>query len=145
MKALLGSSLMLSWLEGKWEGDEYKEEFVAIGMSKSCELVQSCGTVEVASPEDGKWKRFRAGRFGWSVSCECLVSDAENPLEELMRDGAPVRIRLAVGGGGRAYEGDALISEMRMTGRLHDMATYRIGLTGCGELRRGRPTPDPSL
>lgn len=47
---------------------------VAIAASKTCELTILTDTDPVASPSDGKWKRYIIGRSSWKVTTGHLVT-----------------------------------------------------------------------
>lgn len=136
-----GSRLLLGWIDYPWneENEDYDEVFRVFGFAKSCELSQSRETKEIANPTDGQWKKYIAGRCDWSCSCECLLSSDSSAVEEIFRSGQPVEILLR----GRyiadwrfigSYRGEAIITSLKITGRIHEMATYSISLKGTGEL-----------
>ena len=127
MGKILGSDLLLGWKPA--EG-----EYRVFGCSKSCEVSEERDTVEVSSPASGIWRGYVAGRCGWSCSCECLMSDDSDGLEEAFRLGKPVEVSMKRRNGQVRYSGHAIITSLKSTGRLHEMATYSVRLKGTGEL-----------
>ena len=109
-------------------------EYRVFGCSKSCEVNEERETMEVSSPTSGIWREYHAGRCGWSCSCECLMSDETDELEEAFRLGKPVAVSLKKRDGQTRYSGKAIITSLKSTGRLREMATYSVRLKGTGEL-----------
>ena len=103
--------------------------------ARSCEIDEKSDVVEVASPTSARAREYIAGRTSWTMRCECLLAKDESVVEGLFRSGEAfwVQCRHRDNTGCR-YRGKAFITSLRTTGRLHDMATYSIGLQGTGEL-----------
>lgn len=123
---ILGSNLIL--------GTETGGTFSPVAYSRSCEINEDRDTIETASPHSGQWREHRAGRCGWTMTCECLLSDNESALETAFRIGAPIPVTCRARDGSFRYSGNAIITSLRISGRLHEMATYSISLQGTGEL-----------
>ncbi|MCM1372948.1 MAG: phage tail protein [Bacteroides sp.] len=128
MEKLQGTHLILGY-------QDEEGEFHAFAYARSCEIKQKSDTVEVASPSSGRWKEFIFGRCEWTATCECLLSDDESETERRFREGLPVTVCLRTRGkSGDMYKGEAIITSLSLSGRLHEMAGYTIGLKGTGEL-----------
>lgn len=116
-------------------GRETSGSFAAFGYSRSCEISEQRDTIETASPTSAQWKDYKSARCSWTMTCECLLSDNETVLETAFRQGIPILVTCRPRGeSGYRYRGYAIITSLRASGRIHEMATYSIGLQGTGEL-----------
>lgn len=63
MAAILGHNLLIS------------TDGMVIGAAKSCNVSIKSDSIEVASPNDGRWKHHREGRMEWKVSTNYIYVD----------------------------------------------------------------------
>lgn len=63
MTAILGHNLLIS------------TDGMVIGAAKSCNVSIKSDSIEVASPNDGRWKHHREGRMEWKVSTNYIYVD----------------------------------------------------------------------
>lgn len=63
MTAILGHNLLIS------------TDGLVIGAAKSCNISIKSDSIEVASPNDGRWKHHREGRMEWKVSTNYIYVD----------------------------------------------------------------------
>lgn len=116
-------------------GTESYGTFSAFAYARSCEVDEQRDTIEIASPTSAQWKEYLAARCSWKMACECLLSDNEAVLEAAFRNGTPVLVTCRHRNNiGYRYRGYAIITSLRVSGRLHEMATFSIGLQGTGAL-----------
>lgn len=111
-----------------------------IGMSLSCDLSVACDMQEFSSFLSGRAKRFRAGRYSWTVNNEALVaSDVADSGELLdaLKNGTRMRIAMSVGlpdGSEHVVSGWVLVAGWSKGAPLSGMATYKVAFQGDGEL-----------
>lgn len=103
--------------------------------SRGCEISESRDTIEYSSPTSGIWREHLPGRCSWSATVDCLLSDDARLTEQAFRDGTMLDVVCKGGEAGYAYKGKAIITQLRASGRIREMASYSISLKGCGELR----------
>jgi TP901-1 family phage major tail protein len=127
MSKILGTNLLLGHL--------IDGAFSAFAYSKACTIDEQADTIEISSPTSGKWQEFLTSRFSWSMSCECLLSSDNSTIEDAFRKGEPIEVSCRNRDtAGKEYRGRAIITNLRATGRIHEMSTYSITLKGTGKL-----------
>ena len=128
MGKILGSNLIL----GTVENGVHK----AVAYSKPCTVEEKREMTEVSSPTSGRWKEYVPGRVERRVTCECLLSDDISTLESAFMAGTPLTVSIRQrSGAGKGWRGQVLITSLRIAGRLHEMASLSVEMTGCGEWR----------
>lgn len=128
MSKIQGTNLILGHHDGN-------DAFKAFAYARGCEIDLQADMIEIASPSSDMWKEFIAGRCEWSMTCECLLAKDESEIEGIFRAREPIKVscRLRDGSGYR-HTGNAIINSLKLSGRLHEMASYTIGLKGTGPL-----------
>lgn len=133
MSKIHGSNLILG---GVKDGT-----FAALAYAKSCEIEQQRETREVSSPTSGKWREYLAGRCDRSIRCECLLSDSAEELEQAFRSGEPMMLSCRQrDNSGYEYRGEAIITSLKIIGRIHEMASFSVTMRGTGEWEYGKLT-----
>lgn len=118
------------------DGGEYK----LIALSLSCDVAVSCDMQEFSSFLSGRAKRFRAGRYAWTLNCESVVADDVADGKKLLsalEKGARLRIAMSMGlpdGSTHAVSGWVLVASWSEGAPLSGMATYKVAFQGDGEL-----------
>ena len=118
------------------DGNQYKR----IALSLSCDVSASCDMQEFSSFLSGRAKRFRAGRYSWTVNSECVVADDVADGKEMLlalKTGTRLRIAMSVGlpdGTVHAVSGWVLVAGWSEGAPLSGMATYKVSFQGDGEL-----------
>ena len=117
-------------------GDGFKR----IALSLSCEVSVSCDMQEFSSFLSGRAKRFRAGRYAWTVTTESVVADDVADGKELLQAltmGTRLRIAMSLGipdGSAYAVSGWVLVAGWGEGAPLSGMATYKVTFQGDGAL-----------
>lgn len=114
------------------------ENGVAIAAAKSCEIQVECDALEVSSPDSSDWRDYIAGRKGWTVKINSLVS---NVMEKLKHPGAKVRLTMGVRDANNELTADrltgyALCRQAIVTGTVGNLAQGSWSFLGKGELDR---------
>lgn len=129
-------------------------EFLPIGASTDCSLSLSAATVEVASKGQGKWRKFRASRKDWRISCSGFyleqVGVPNSMLQGAKLQGENCRVAISVlakelsnkgfdlgdisPDAVKTLVGDAIITECDYSGSNGSIATYSISFQGNGAL-----------
>ena len=107
-----------------------------VALSKSCNIDITADLTEVASVLHGRAKTFRAGRYSWQVSSECLVASEDETRYTLLaelREGTKVKIMVKAPGS-QTLSGEAFVQSLSISGAIGSMATYSVTLIGTGEL-----------
>ena len=76
MTAILGHNLLIS------------TDGMVIGAAKSCNVSIKSDSIEVASPNDGRWKHHREGRMEWKVSTNYIYVDESQHRWTITAQGA---------------------------------------------------------
>lgn len=58
-----------------------KADGTAIAAARSCEVTITSESIEISTPLSGKYKEYIAGRLGWNVTTNQLVTDAVENLK----------------------------------------------------------------
>ena len=116
--------------------DAYK----LIALSLSCDVAVSCDMQEFSSFLSGRAKRFRAGRYSWTMNSESIVaSDVADDKELLaaLKNGTRLRVAMSLGlpdGSAHAVSGWVLVAGWSEGAPLSGMATYKVTFQGDGEI-----------
>lgn len=119
---------------------EVNGAFKLIALSLSCDLNVSCDMQEFSSVLSGRAKRFRAGRYGWTMNIEALIADEVDDSFELLKSlkvGTRLRVSMSLGapnGSQHAVAGYALVVTWSEGAPLAGMATYKAAFQGDGDL-----------
>ena len=111
-----------------------------IALSRDCDLAVQCDMQEFSSFLSGRAKRFRSGRYSWTLNIDALVADDDGNNGELLaalKNGTRLFVTMSLGapdGSSHAVGGWALVSTWQETAPLSGMATYKVALQGDGEL-----------
>ena len=117
-------------------GDGYK----LIALSLACDVSVSCDMQEFSSFLSGRAKRFRAGRYSWTINSESIVATDVADGKELLsalKAGTRMRIAMSLGlpdGSTHAVSGWVLVAGWSEGAPLSGMATYKVSFQGDGEL-----------
>lgn len=110
-----------------------------IAFAKSCDIMVQCDTQEFTSALSGRGKRYRAGRYSWTISVDTLIGSPDDPnrILQALITGLPVEIMMLVGPllSGTLLSGTAIATSWKETGSLGSMATFSATFLGDGELR----------
>ena len=107
-----------------------------VALSKSCSIDVTADMVEVSNILSGRAKKYVAGRYGWQISSEALVSaDGAGFLSllERLKEGTRVTIAVTTPTSPR-LTGHALVQSLSESGAVGSMATYNATLIGDGDL-----------
>lgn len=111
----------------------------AIAMSKSCTITVNADTIEYASPDQGKWKYYLAGRKSWSISTTHLVKadtkDATPLKEALARVGKSYTLRVTNSAcPNDTVTGKANVTSAKVTATNGNLAQGSFTFKGSGPL-----------
>lgn len=121
-----------------------------LAYATTCEIDIQAGTINVGSPNTGKWEMKKKRRMSWRVSCGHLLSDTAQDIDffKLLTNNIPVMVNMAsvlphlnpvfpndyVPDRRISVKGYALLTRVTITGRRGDACTLSLELDGCGEL-----------
>lgn len=100
--------------------------------STSCDIGKTCDTIEVSGPSSGSDKEYVAGRKGWTVTVNYLVT---TDVSSLGRVGDTVTLRVKVRNANTYLQGNAIISECRITATRGNLCQGSFVFTGSGALQ----------
>lgn len=110
----------------------------AFAAAKSCEIDVSAEMIEVASPDNGAYRKYISGRKTWKVSVNCLVT--KTLTSTVLSVGDQVRITMGVRVRGvqssDRLTGQAIVTEARVSGSRGHMATGSFRFQGISELEQ---------
>lgn len=142
MAKLQGKDLIVFYRTG--------DEYTTLAYATQCELDISAETVEVASPDTGRWRTFRKRKLTWSLKNAKLVSRlSEGDLASAIASADTVRVVIGsvahtnderevtdyLPTGDMGYVGNAYLTRGTITGNNGDICTLSLELQGNGELR----------
>lgn len=121
-----------------------------LAYATTCEIDIQAETIDVGSPDTGRWVKKKKRRKSWNVSSGHLMSDVKqevNLYNYLLSDN-PVKISVAsveshaeqvspgdyIPDGRYSLIGEALVTRMTITGNRGDFCTLSMSLAGVGEL-----------
>ena len=145
MAKLQGKDLIVFYRTG--------DEYTTLAYATQCELDISAETMEVSSPDTGRWRTYRKRRLSWSLKNAKLVSRlSEGDLASAMASADTVRVVIGsvahtssdrtvpdyMPDGDMGYVGEAYLVRGTITGNNGDICTLSLELQGDGELRSVR-------
>lgn len=122
-----------------------------IALARDADINIDCDIAEFTSPLSGRGKRYRAGRYSWSVNIGTLIDSSPQPalLLELLKSGGAVELTMSVGlpnSDGQICDlrGMAISRRWALGAPLQGLATFDVSFIGDGEIKlfvRRNPTP----
>lgn len=108
----------------------------AIAAAKSCDISLSADTIETASPTNGDYRSFIAGRKKWEVGVSYLVTTSFANLALKFGDTVTLTVGRTTNGHitGDRLSGTAIVRDCRMTGNVGHLATGSFKFMGTGPL-----------
>lgn len=107
----------------------------AIAGAKSCEIDIQGDNIEIASPSQGAWRDFIAGRKEWSISCGHLIPASGTPLKtNAQRVNTTVTLTVQSGQSGDTLTGSAIVNQWKVSGNVGNLATGSFKFRGKGAL-----------
>ena len=109
--------------------------FKQIAFARNAEITINRDFVEKASASTGKFKEYTPSRISWSVSIDALLCDEQELLYNMMYSGDLIDISWQAEEEGIEkfiYTGKAYIKSMKLTGKIHEMATFAANFLGSG-------------
>ena len=107
----------------------------AIAGAKSCEINIDGEEIETASPTQGTWREFIAGRKGWSVSCGHLLPATGTPLKSsAAMVNTVVTLTVETGLTGDTLTGQAIVKTWKASGAIGNLAQGSFQFKGTGAL-----------
>ena len=123
--AFLGKNLMIL---KNTTGSTYA---AVVAGARSCEVTIDGEQIETASTTNGQWRRYIAGRKGWSISVGYLMSVGTFPTEAEMVN---TNITIRVSDGTVQMQGSAIVKTWKATGTVDNLAQGSFQLIGNGPL-----------
>ena len=107
----------------------------AIAGARSCEISIKGDNLEIASPSQGSWREFMAGRKTWAISCGHLMPASGTPLKSRAQMvNTTVTITVTSGISGDTLTGTAIVNEWRASGNVGNLAQGAFQFQGSGAL-----------
>ena len=100
---------------------------------RSNEINTSCETLEVASPSQGAWRVYIAGRKEWSVTVNYLVPTVSN-ITEVLRVGQSYTLAVKNQSGTTIMSGTAICQQAKATSTRGNLIQGSFVFKGSGEL-----------
>lgn len=111
--------------------------WVAVASTKSDELQAECELIEKASATQQAWKEYVAGRKGWGLNSNWLVT-AVSDIEKVLTVGTRVKIHVGdrggYSGGAGGLTGFAFVKNCKVNMTRGNLANGSFQFTGDGEL-----------
>lgn len=111
----------------------YNGAFFAAFTVRGDEVASQCEAVEISGPTTGRWRQYIAGRKGWQIATNYLVTSAAQ-LSDLLKVGTTYEITIRDQAGGTTLTGSALCTECRITANVGTMANGSFQFIGTGAL-----------
>lgn len=103
-----------------------------IAGAKSDDIEVRCDTQEVASPTQGDWREFLAGRKEWSVNTSYLVSTGD--LQKVLAVGTTYPVLFVDTRSGYELRGMAILVAAKITATKGNLTTGSFKFQGTGAL-----------
>ena len=108
----------------------------AIAGAKSCEINIDGEEIETASPTQGTWREFIAGRKEWSVSCGHLLPATGTPLKSsAAMVNTVVTLTVETDLTGDTLTGQAIVKTWKASGAIGNLAQGSFAFRGTGALQ----------
>ena len=111
-----------------------------VAVAKSCYIDMQCDTTEVSSPSTGKWKKYIAGRNGWTVTISRYVQAVEDDLLLLGKTVTLIVTKTENGEPTGKMQGSAIVTQCTTSASVGTMASGSMQLLGSGELAAISPS-----
>lgn len=106
-----------------------------IAGAKSCSIDVKGEQIEIASPSQGLWSEFIAGRKSWSASCSHLIPANSSAIKSrVAMVNTLVTITVVSGQSGDTLTGNAFVEEWNVTGTVGSLAQGSFKFKGTGAL-----------
>lgn len=119
--ATLGNYIIVKWNAGG--------TLTAIAASKSCTLTNMADVKEISSQSSSTARNYVAGRTGWRVTCNYLVTDVSDLLK--VRNTYTLNIMNPDGTG---LQGSAILTTCEITATHGNIAAGSFVFQGSGDL-----------
>lgn len=106
---------------------------VLVALAQSCDISVDSEEIEVASPTNGEWRDYIAGRKSWAVTVGYLVT-AGNVASDVLKIGTAVNIKVNDGDTGTPLIGTALVKTCRLSGAVRNLSKGSFQFRGKGPL-----------
>lgn len=106
-----------------------------LSAERSNETNVNCEAIETASPSQGDWRTFIAGRKEWSVTVNWLVPAVAN-ITELLKVGNTYTLTERDGSGNILLTGSALCVTCRITATLGNLIQGSFSFKGTGPMEQ---------
>ena len=97
----------------------------------NCDIDVQCEAIEVSGPLSGEYREVRAGRKGWTITVNYLVT---TDLSSIGQAGSTVTLRVKLRDAQTYMQGSALVSECRVTAQKGNLCQGSFVFTGSGGL-----------
>ena len=138
MKKIRANDLIVMYkVNGLWK---------AIAFATSCEIDISADTIEISSPDTGRWKKYKKRKKGWRISTAYLKGNVRKTpdLIEMLNSDDPVQVCFTTvephpdiikhteykQDGRYMLTGEALVVRVTESARKGDMVTISAELQG---------------
>ena len=122
--ATLGKNIIVKWNTGT------NGSMVAVAAAKSCAISGDAEAKEISSPDSTQARSYIAGRTGWKVTINYLVS---NVLDMLKR-GNTYTLNILNSGGNTGLTGSAILITCDIQATTGNLAQGTFVFLGTGEL-----------
>lgn len=116
-------------------GTEALPSYTAILGQKGGTFNRGYDTIDMTSKDNSGWADSDYGNGNWSISVDGnleATDPALDKLEDAFMAAEVVKVQFAFPSG-KAYEGDAVITDFSIEAPHDDVATYSLELTGKGQ------------
>ena len=120
--ATLGNYIIVKWNDGG--------TLTAIAASKSCTLTNMADVKEISSPTSNTARNYVAGRTGWRVTCNYLVTD----VTDLLKVRNTYTLNIMNPDGVTGLQGSAILTTCEITATNGNIAAGSFVFQGSGEL-----------
>lgn len=106
---------------------------VLVALAQSCDISVDSEEIEVASPTNGEWRDYIAGRKSWAVTVGYLVT-AGNVASDLLKTGTTVNLKVKDGDTGTPLTGTAIVKTCKISGSVGNLSKGTFQFRGKGSL-----------
>ena len=111
----------------------YNGAFFAAFNVRGDEVASQCEAVEISGPTTGQWRQYIAGRKGWQIATNYLVTSSAQ-ISDLLKVGNIYTVTIRDRAAGTTLTGSALCTECRITATVGTMANGSFQFVGTGAL-----------
>lgn len=109
-----------------------------IAGTRSNDIGTECELQPISSPLSGKWRNYKAGRKGWTITVNFLMTTVDD-ITVVLHVGNEYTLRVYARNGGKTMSGSAICQVCRITATVGNLVQGTFQFVGDGELAEVNP------